>query len=52
MEIPGPFNLAFLIVALGVSLFYGLKAFDAFGVDTKSKPWAWWAHQIWFNFEG
>ena len=44
--------LAFALVGLGFSLFYGLKAFDIFEVDRANKPRAWKFHQFWLNFVG
>ncbi len=45
-------NWIFVIFGLLFSVFYGLKACDAFGVNSKEKPWAWHIHQFWFNFLG
>jgi len=44
--------IIFWLIALAASLFYGLKACDAFGVPAGQKPWAWKVHQFWFNFVG
>lgn len=42
----------FWVIAVLSSLFYGFAAFKIFSVDTKDRPFLWWAHQIWFNFLG
>ncbi len=44
--------VAFSLLALAFSLFYGFKAFDIFGVDHANKPRAWKFHQFWLNFVG
>jgi hypothetical protein len=51
-NLPSWFNAIFAAVALLASAFYGLKAFDAFEVSAREKPWAWCVHQVWFNFLG
>lgn len=50
--LPMWFHGVFLVFALALSTFYGLKAFEVFGVRKrpKNKPWMW--HQRWFNFVG
>ncbi len=40
MALPDWLNYSFLAAGLLFSLFYGVKACDAFGVDPKGKPWA------------
>jgi len=52
MVLPDWLNYSFLAVGLLFSLFYGVKACDAFSVDPKGKPWAWHVHQFWFNSAG
>ena len=43
---------AFWTLALIASIFFGLKAFDLFGVSTKGRTGAWLVHQFWLNFLG
>lgn len=52
MILPHWFSIPFWVLGFLASVFYGWKACDAFSVDAKGKPWAWWAHQFWFNFAG
>ena len=40
------------LVAIAFSMFYGLRAFEIFGVDHDKKPFAWKFHQFWLNFAG
>ncbi len=48
------FKIAFLIVALLLSLFHGAMASTIFVSkdDRKDKPWPWHFHQFWLNFCG
>lgn len=45
-------TLIFGLIGLGASVFYAWKAYDIFMVDPTDRPWAWVAHQWWFNFVG
>jgi hypothetical protein len=50
--LPEWFNWAFLATSVVMSMFYAVKASDAFLVDWSNKPWAWRVHQAWFNLAG
>lgn len=52
MNTPPSFAIAFWVVSLLASVFYGWKAFEAFDVATEKRKWGWWVHQVWFNFAG
>ena len=50
-------NIQLLSLILGAfgfisSIFYGLKAFKIFEVNSDDKSVSWKIHQIWFNFLG
>lgn len=42
----------FSIVAIGMSIFYGLRACEIFNVSTKDRMPSWRFHQFWLNFLG
>ena len=53
MEFTYSLNVAFPLVGLLFSVFYGWKSIDIFlEVPTTHKPWAWKFHQFWLNFSG
>jgi hypothetical protein len=42
----------FVLVAIGMSVFYGLRACEIFSVSTTDRKWSWRFHQFWLNFLG
>ena len=44
--------IAFWLLALVASVFYGLSACAIFEISTSGKPWPWRLHQFWLNFIG
>ena len=47
-------QIAFIIIALLLSLFHGIMATKIFVPELarKDKHWSWWVHQFWLNFCG
>lgn len=42
----------FTIIAIGMSVFYGLRACEIFSVSTTDRKTSWRFHQFWLNFLG
>lgn len=52
MTAAGLLVIAFWLLAITASVFYGLKACVIFEVPTCGKTWPWKLHQFWLNFAG
>lgn len=42
----------FAVVAIGMSIFYGLRACEIFSISTTDRKRSWHFHQFWLNFLG
>jgi len=51
-DVSSPWHWLYWIAALGMSLFYGLRACEIFSVSTEGRRTSWRVHQFWLNFLG